>query len=330
MWSPIPTGPIVNGTHFIYWGQTTHSADDGTAVHFQIIEQTEFCQDGSYNVFSSAQPYVKRAFATKNLPSSSGKVAYYSPDQFADPQKYPNPEKFPDKFQIDGFVLCVDMSYNLAMAPANSQKYFEKLITEALLTKKPLVIAATKCDKMNAATIDKVHNLLSSLKSKRQAPIIVETSSEHNVNIDTAFFVLAAEAMQKVRFKTKNLPYLEVKKIIDSRKKQALDDFRASLDETITDCQLTQGQGVEAVRTHQSYNNYVLLCGSQQARTTVRKHIRRLYDTQVEKKKAEFLENLPHYLRQVVPIMKPFNPLIYSHNILFCLRTIWNGRIVQC
>ena len=70
----IPTGPILNGTHFIYWGQTFYSADDGNPIYFQIIEQTEFCQDGSFNVFSSAQPYMKRAFATKNLPSASGKV----------------------------------------------------------------------------------------------------------------------------------------------------------------------------------------------------------------------------------------------------------------
>ena len=134
----IPTGPIVNGTHFIYWGQTFYSVDDGNPIYFQIIEQTEFCQDDSFNVFSSAQPYMKRAFATKNLPSASDKIAYYGPDQFADIQKYPNPEKFPDKFQIDRFVLCVGTSFNLAMSPLDTQKYFEKLITEALQTKKSL------------------------------------------------------------------------------------------------------------------------------------------------------------------------------------------------
>jgi len=296
-----PKGPIVNSTHFIYWGQTSYDADDGTPVYFQIIEQTEFCQDGSFNVFSSAQPYMKRAFATKNLPSASGKVAYYGPDQFADIQKYPNPEKFPDKFQIDGFILCIDMSLNLASSSPNIQKYFEKLITEALLTKKPLVIAATKCDKMIPTTQEKLQTLLS--KNKRQVSI-VETSSLRNVNIETTFFALA-EAMGRVRFKTKNLPYTEAKKIVENRRQQVTDDFEQILKETIIDCQLIPQQGVEAVRSHQSYSNYVFLCGSTEAKTLVRKHIRRLHTAQVEKKKAEFLESLPHHLRQLAPQLTP-------------------------
>ena len=295
------TGPIVNSTHFIYWGQTTYNADDGTAVNFQIIEQTEFCQDGSFNVFSSAQPYLKRAFATKNLPSASGKVAYYGPDQFADIQKYPDPEKFPEKFQIDGFVLCVDMSLNVTMSPLDTQKYFDKLITEALAAKKPLVIAGTKCDRMNQTTLERVQGLLS--KNKRQITI-VETCSESNVNVDTVFFLLA-EQMGKVKFKIKNLSFNDVKKIVVNRKQQADDEFTQLLREIITNCQLTQQQGVEAVRSQQAYRNYVLLCGSSQAKTIVRKHIRRLHDAQVERKKAEFLEGLSHSLSQVIPIVTP-------------------------
>lgn len=297
----ILTGPIVNSTHFIYWGQAIHNADDGTPVNFQIIEQTEFCQDGSFNVFSSAQPYLKRAFATKNLPSASGKVAYCGPDQFADVQRYPDPERFPEKFQIDGFVLCVDMSLNVAMSPPDTQKYFDKLITEALATKKPLVIAGTKCDRMNQTTLERVQALLS--KNKRQI-VIVETSSESNINVDTVFFLLA-EQMGKVRFKSKNLSFNEAKKIVVNRKQQADDDFTQLLKETITDCRLTQQQGIEAVRTQQAYRNYVLLCGSSQAKTVVRKHIRRLHDAQVERKKAEFLEYLPYCLVQIVPVVAP-------------------------
>ena len=291
----------MNSTHFIYWGQTIYNTVDGTPINFQIIEQTEFCQDASFNVFSSTKPYLKRAFATKNLPSASGKVAYYGPDQFADIQKYPDPEKFPDKFQIDGFVLCVDMSLNVAMSPLDTQKYFDKLITEALAAKKPLVVAGTKCDKMNQNTLERVQGLLS--KNKRQITII-ETSSESNVNVDTVFFLLA-EQMGKVRFKTKNLSFNDAKKIVVSRKQQADDEFTQLLRGTITNCQLTQQQGVEAVRTQQAYRNYVSLCGSSQAKTIVRKHIRRLHDAQVERKKGEFLEGLPRCLAQVIPVVTP-------------------------
>ena len=302
----IPTGPIVNSTHFIYWGQTFYSADDGNPIYFQIIEQTEFCQDGSFNVFSSAQPYMKRAFATKNLPSASGKVAYYGPDQFADIQKYPNPEKFPDKFQIDGFVLCVDTSFNLAMSPLDTQKYFEKLITEALQTKKSLVIAATKCDKVNQVTLERLQGLVTSSKTKRGQVPIVETSSINNVNVDTVFFLLAEQmGGSKVRFRTKNLPYVEAKKIVVDRKQQAADGFDQLLNNVITECQLTPKQGIEAVKSHQAYSNYIVLCGSIQAKTVMRKHIRKLHDAQVEKKRGEFLNSLPEYLRQIIPVVIP-------------------------
>ena len=302
----ISTGPIVNSTHFIYWGQTSYTTDDGASVYFQIIEQTEFCQDGSFNVFSSAQPYVKRAFATKNLPSASGKVAYYGPDQFVDIQKYPNPEKFPDKFQIDGFVLCVDTSFNLAMSPLDTQKYFEKLITEALQTKKSLVIAATKCDKMNQATLEKLQGMLSSSKAKKGQVPIVETSSISNVNVDTVFFLLAEQmGGNKVRFRTKNLPYIEAKRIAVDRKKQSADDFDQLLNDVITECQLTPKQGVEVVKSYPVYLNYVTLCGSNQAKTVMRKHIRKLHDAQVEKKRTEFLETLPNHLSQLVPVVTP-------------------------
>lgn len=292
----------MNSTHFIYWGQTSYPADDGTPVYFQIIEQTEFCQDGSFNVFSSAQSYIKRAFATKNLPSASGKIAYHGPDHFGDIQKYPNAEKFPDKFQVDGFVLCVDASLSLSRSSPDVQKYFEKLIMEALQTKKPLVIAATKCDKMIPATMEKVQTLLASSKHKNSVSV-VETSSLNNVNVETVFFSLA-EAMGKVKFKTKNLLYAEAEKIVVNHKQQVTDDLNQLLNETITDCQLTSTEAVKVIDSQQAYSSCVTLHGSDKTKGLVRKHINRLRDAQVAKKKAEFLNSLPHYLEQLVPVVR--------------------------
>ena len=206
------------------------------------------------------------------------------------------------KFKIDGFVLCVDMSLTVKILPSDTQKYFDKLITEALAMKKPLVIAGTKCDKMNQTTLERVQALLS--KNKRRTTIIVETSSKFNVNIDTVFFLLA-EQMGKVRFKAQNLSFLEAKKIVISQKQQADDNFTQLLKEMVNDCELTQEEGVEVVRTQQAYHDYVLLFGCSQAKATVREHIRRLHDAQVERRKVEFLEDLPHCLAQVVPVVAP-------------------------
>jgi len=293
----IPTGPIVNNTHFIYWGQTTCIADDGSQVCFQIIEQTEFSQDGSFKVFSSAQSYMKRAFATKNLPSASGKVAYCGPDQFADPTKYPNPDKFPDKFQIDGFVVCADMSLNFTTAPLELQKFFDKLISEALASKKPVVIAATKCDKLVAATMEKLQGLLS--KSKRPIPL-VETSSVENVNTELVFYMLA-DLIAKIKFKTKLLSYIDAEKLVKQRKDHLAEELQQLLKEKVTNCQLSQQQAVEAISTESVYQSYISLWGSAGAKSLTRKHLRNIHLVQEEKKKAEFLEHLPYCLDVLVP-----------------------------
>ena len=242
---------------------------------------------------------MKRAFATKNLPSASGKVAYCGPDQFADPQKYPNPDKFPEKFQIDGFVVCVDMSLNFATVSLETQKVFDKLMSEALASKKPVVIAATKCDKLVPATMEKIHGLVS--KSKRQIPV-VETSSVENVNTELVFYLLA-DLIAKVKFKTKHLSYVDAEKVVKQRKDHAAEELHQLLKEKVKmkDCQWSQQQAIEIISSEPVYLSYVTLCGSTTASNLTRKHLRNIRLAQEEKKKAEFLEYLPFCLDQLVP-----------------------------
>jgi len=147
---------------------------------------------------------------------------------------------------------------------------------------------------------------VSSSKSKRSQVVIVETSSINDINVDTVFHTLAEQmGGNKVRFRTKNLPYVEAKKIVEERKQQARKDFDYLLGMSITDCQLKAQKGVEMVKSHEACQNFVKLHGSTTAKTTVRKHISKLHEAQVEKKRAEFLGNLPDYLSQVVPVVTP-------------------------
>ena len=159
---------------------------------------------------------------------------------------------------------------------------------------------------MNQATLERLQGLVTSSKTKRGQVSIVDTSSINNVNVDTVFCLLAEQmGGSKVRFRTKNLPYVEAKKIVVDRKQQAADDFDQLLNNVITECQLTPKQGIEAVKSHQACSNYIVLCGSIQAKTVMRKHIRKLHDAQVEKKRGEFLNSLPEYLCQIIPVVIP-------------------------
>jgi hypothetical protein len=42
---------VINNDHFLYWGETTKQADDGVEYHFQLVEQTEFIDDASFQPF---------------------------------------------------------------------------------------------------------------------------------------------------------------------------------------------------------------------------------------------------------------------------------------
>ena len=74
-------GTIVNNDHFLYWGQVTKTANDGVDYTFQVIEQTEFIDDSSFQPFKSGkqEPYYKRC-ATLKLQSSE-KLMYICKDQ---------------------------------------------------------------------------------------------------------------------------------------------------------------------------------------------------------------------------------------------------------
>jgi hypothetical protein len=45
------SGRVVNNDHFLYWGEVTKTAEDGIDFLFQVIEQTEFIDDATFQPF---------------------------------------------------------------------------------------------------------------------------------------------------------------------------------------------------------------------------------------------------------------------------------------
>ena len=74
-------GRVVNNDHFLYWGEATRAAEDGVHYAFQVIEQTEFIDDSSFQPFKSGKTelYHKRCAATKI--QSAEKLMYICKDQ---------------------------------------------------------------------------------------------------------------------------------------------------------------------------------------------------------------------------------------------------------
>ena len=73
-------GRVVNNDHFLYWGDTTKT-DDGLDFRFNVIEQTEFVDDSSFQSFriGKTDPYYKRCAMCKL--HSAEKLAYICKNQ---------------------------------------------------------------------------------------------------------------------------------------------------------------------------------------------------------------------------------------------------------
>jgi hypothetical protein len=42
---------VVNNDHFLYWGYTTKAFEDSPEIGFNIVEQTEFIDDATFQPF---------------------------------------------------------------------------------------------------------------------------------------------------------------------------------------------------------------------------------------------------------------------------------------
>ena len=73
-------GRVINNDHFLYWGETTKT-DEGNNFTFQVIEQTEFIDDVSFQSFKTGRTdnYYKRSTQVKV--QSAEKLMYICKDQ---------------------------------------------------------------------------------------------------------------------------------------------------------------------------------------------------------------------------------------------------------
>nr|CAD7204282.1 unnamed protein product [Timema douglasi] len=75
------SGRVVNNDHFLYWGEVVKASEEGIELLFQVIEQTEFIDDASFQPFKGGkmEPYIKRCSATKL--TSAEKLMYICKNQ---------------------------------------------------------------------------------------------------------------------------------------------------------------------------------------------------------------------------------------------------------
>ncbi|CAI4228382.1 unnamed protein product [Auanema sp. JU1783] len=205
--------PVINNDHWLYWGERYVDNDDGASkVNVRIIEQTEFLDDETFDTLagsSTAEPYNKRAVRTKL--ESRDKLMYIRKEQLGLETEFPQNILPEGKCTVDCFIYVFDSSKN-DRSFDNQVNASHILLTQALKTKKPVVIAVTKCDIYDEDCKRALQNLLTKKELRGAHLPIVETSAFTNVNVDE-LFSFAVSNVFKAKARLKLQSYYETEKI---------------------------------------------------------------------------------------------------------------------
>lgn len=286
---------IINSTHFLYWGEKQTSLEDASEVSFKVIEHTEFVEDMSLKPFPSQKAYHKRIAVTKL--QSSGKLQYVAPNQLTLPEEYTSVSRFPDRnVQVDGFILCIDSS-----APFDPKdiryKIAEKLITSIHSTKKPLVVALTKCD---VSTQTDIHSIMESLSKLKKVPQVIEVSSHEGVNVDLCFHSLV-HLIDSRKPKTRLVSFEESYFQVKQRTRQSETDFKEMLSSKLTDFTIPHLKAYEIAKAEPEYHPVARFKGESRCKRLIELRLAELLEKQIDKQSEIFLEMLPQALNVLLP-----------------------------
>ncbi|KAJ8288764.1 hypothetical protein COCON_G00014230 [Conger conger] len=288
-------GRVVNNDHFLYWGEVPHRGDDGLECKIQVIEQTEFIDDQTFLPHRSTnlQPYTKRAAASKL--QSAEKLMYICTDQLGLEQDFDQKQMPDGKLNIDGFVLCIDVSKGCNRKFDDQMKFVNSLYSQMSKSKKPIIIAATKCDEC----VEQYLRDLQAYASNKKNLLVVETSARYCINVELCFQALTQQ-MDKKSGKPKTIPYLDAYKFQRQQVTTVTDKFVKLIVQTVKDYHTTWKAVSNKLKNHPDYEEYINLEGTKKARNTFSKHIEQLKQEHIKKRRDEFLSNLPKILNNLL------------------------------
>lgn len=256
--------------------------------------------DSSLRPFPSSRPYQKRCSQLRL--QSGGKVAYIETNQLALPEHYQNVANFPEKFAVDGFIVCADVSTKLD-DPGGPQKQFLDILLSALQgSKKPVVVALTKYDRAKPASVAAILEIISHYKKLQTT--VVEVSAVKSVNVDLCFLVLA-HLIDSKKPRTRILSYADSKAILDERVRRLEEALQCVLDELLREFHVTVTAACQTLKTITEFNTLIELSGTERVHKLVRAKLSYLKQHVVKTKCTHFEEMLPHMLTAMLPSIEP-------------------------
>ncbi|XP_054161510.1 rho GTPase-activating protein 190-like isoform X4 [Oppia nitens] len=293
------SGRIINNEHWLYWGETTKTSDEGYELAFSVIEQTEFIDDACFQPFKSGktEPYYKRCAATRL--SSAEKMMYICKNQLGIEKEYEQRYLNDGRFSIDGYVCVFDVSQVQGRSIERQIELTALILNCLMKTKKPIVLATTKHDECYDFYLKEAERLVNR-KEYKGSIVLVETSAHENVNVDLAF-VCCAQMIDRTKGKSKNVSFIESSRNRKDALDNANDAYLSLIQTQITDYRTLWNNTYKKLSQSQDFMNYCELFGQDSAHMTFKRHIKKLKEDYLCRKMQMYLRILPEVLTELMP-----------------------------
>ncbi|KAL7744220.1 hypothetical protein ACLKA6_009185 [Drosophila palustris] len=299
------SGRIVNNDHFLYWGEVRKTTDEGVEYNFNIIEQTEFMDDSTFQAFKVGKmdPYLKRCTASKVF--SAEKLMYICKNQLGIEKEYEQKVMPDGRLSIDGFVVVFDVSPVPNRSVEKQVEFVQNVIANILKNKKPLVLVTTKNDDAYELYVREAEKI-SQRKDYKSTVQLIETSAHESINIDLAFLMLA-QMIDKVKNRVKIISYQE-----SAKSRKELLDIRSEavtrlIRNQITDYHILWSQGSKMLSQYREWNEFLNIFGHEAGQKLFRRHMKKLRDDHLNKKLHQYLDKFALALEYLLPDISALN-----------------------
>lgn len=299
------SGRVVNNDHFLYWGEVRKTSEEGVDYAFQVIEQTEFVDDATFQPFKvgKMEPYIKRCANIRV--SSAEKLVYICKSQLGIEHEYEQIVLPEGRLAVDGYVCVFDVS-SVPNRPVEKQADFVMNIVNNLLkTKKPVVLVTTKNDDANESYVREAEKIVQRKEFKGQITM-VETSAHEAINVDLAFIVLA-QMIDKVKNRSKITSYMEAarhrKDLLDASTEYVTRLIRNQ----ITDHRAIWTTSAKKLAQHKEWQDFIELFGQDAGLRIFRRHLKKLREDYQNKKLQRYLDAFISVLHEIIPDLNSLN-----------------------
>ena len=229
--------------------------------------------------------------------SSSGKTTYIDPNQLAVPEEYYG-GKFPRRFDVDGFIVCADVSTDFN-DPRNPQRDFIELLLKSIVASKyrPVVLAMTKFDRVNESTAATVKDIVA--KSKRVIPMI-EVSALEGLNVDRCFLMLAHLVNKKLA-NPKMFTLSKSKRHRERYIQKMEEEFQTVLRIIPVQFDTPVEDARKMLEDHEEFTFLTNICGTKHINKIIRAKFTSLKQELVKEKQQVYIASLPQIFESILP-----------------------------